>query len=66
MRHGLWPGPWCIGVSRTASLWQDEVKETIREFLQQDKEYEQFEKDVELKCDLRPLHKALEVCVCVM
>jgi hypothetical protein len=53
-------------VSRTASLWQDEVKETIREFLQQDKEYEQFEKDVELKCDLRPLHKALEVCVCVM
>jgi succinate dehydrogenase / fumarate reductase flavoprotein subunit len=41
---------------------QNPSKETIREFLQQDKEYEKFEKDVELKCDLRPLHKALQVC----
>ena len=41
---------------------QDEVKTTIREFLQKDGQYDKYGKAFESKCDLRPLHKALQVC----
>eukprot|EP00802_Teleaulax_amphioxeia_P000868 Tamp_00869.p1 GENE.Tamp_00869~~Tamp_00869.p1 ORF type:complete len:472 (+),score=150.05 Tamp_00869:2456-3871(+) len=39
---------------------QDEVKTTIREFLQKDGQYDKYGKAFESKCDLRPLHKALQ------